>query len=165
MTITIENESSVKLDFDYEELIRTVVIGCMDFEKCPYEAEVNVLLTDNEVIHEINREHRGIDAPTDVLSFPMVDYQKPADFDPLEDASEDYFNFETGELVLGDIVISLEKVMEQAQNYGHSPRRELAFLVAHSMLHLYGYDHMEDEERSVMEDRQRRILDELGIRR
>ncbi len=165
MTITIENESSVKLDFDYEELIRTVVIGCMDFEKCPYEAEVNVLLTDNEVIHEINREHRGIDAPTDVLSFPMVDYQKPADFDPLEDASEDYFNFETGELVLGDIVISLEKVMEQAQNYGHSPRRELAFLVAHSMLHLFGYDHMEEEERSVMEDRQRRILDELGIRR
>lgn len=165
MTITIENESSVKLDFDYEELIRTVVIGCMDFEKCPYEAEVNVLLTDNEVIHEINREHRGIDAPTDVLSFPMVDYQKPADFDPLEDASEDYFNFETGELVLGDIVISLEKVMEQAQNYGHSPRRELAFLVAHSMLHLFGYDHMEEEERTVMEDRQRRILDELGIRR
>ncbi len=165
MAITIENESSVKLDFDYEELIRTVVIGCMDFEKCPYEAEVNVLLTDNEVIHEINREHRGIDAPTDVLSFPMVDYQKPADFDPLEDASEDYFNFETGELVLGDIVISLEKVMEQAQNYGHSPRRELAFLVAHSMLHLFGYDHMEEEERSVMEDRQRRILDELGIRR
>ena len=142
MTITIENESSVKLDFDYEELIRTVVIGCMDFEKCPYEAEVNVLLTDNEVIHEINREHRGIDAPTDVLSFPMVDYQKPADFDPLEDASEDYFNFETGELVLGDIVISLEKEMEQAQNYGHSPRRELAFLVAHSMLHLFGYDHI-----------------------
>ncbi|MBQ8637998.1 MAG: rRNA maturation RNase YbeY [Lachnospiraceae bacterium] len=165
MTIAIEHESAIKLDFDYEELIGRVVMGCMDFENCPYEAEVNVLLTDNEQIHEINREHRGIDAPTDVLSFPMVDYEHPADFDPLEDASEDYFNFETGELVLGDIIISLEKVLEQADNYGHSIQRELAFLVAHSMLHLFGYDHMEEEERAVMEERQRTILAELGINR
>lgn len=165
MTIAIENESSVKLDFDYEVLIEQVVMGCMDFEECPYEAEVNVLLTDNEVIHEINREHRQIDAPTDVLSFPMVDYETPSDFDWLEDASEDYFNFETGELVLGDIIISLEKVLEQAENYGHSSKRELAFLVAHSMLHLFGYDHMEEDERAVMEERQRTILAELGINR
>lgn len=165
MTITIESESRVKLDFDYEALIRQVIIGCMDFEKCPYEAEVNVLLTDNEQIHEINREHRNIDAPTDVLSFPMVDYRKPADFEPLEEASEEYFNYETGELVLGDIVISLEKVLEQAENYGHSVRRELGFLVAHSMLHLFGYDHMEEEERLVMEERQRAVLDGLGINR
>ena len=72
-------------------------MGCMDYEKCPYEAEVNVLLTNNEEIHKINKEYRGIDRPTDVLSFPMVDYDKPANFDPLENASEDYFNFETGE--------------------------------------------------------------------
>ncbi len=165
MTIAIENESSVKLDFDYEALIEQVVMGCMDYEDCPYEAEVNVLLTDNEVIHEINKEHRQIDAPTDVLSFPMVDYERPSDFDWLENASEDYFNFETGELVLGDIIISLEKVLEQAENYGHSIKRELAFLVAHSMLHLFGYDHMEEEERTAMEARQRTILDGLGIRR
>lgn len=165
MTITIENESEITLDFDYEAVIRQVVIGCMDYEKCPYEAEVNVLLTDNGPIREINREHRNIDAPTDVLSFPMVDYEKPADFEPLENASEDYFNFETGELVLGDIVISLEKVLEQSESYGHSRKRELAFLVAHSMLHLFGYDHMEDDERLVMEERQRAILAQLGINR
>ena len=87
MTITIENEASKELPFDYKALIERVVMGCMDYEKCPYEAEVNVLLTNNEEIHKINKEYRGIDRPTDVLSFPMVDYDKPANFDPLEDAS------------------------------------------------------------------------------
>lgn len=165
MTITIENESSVKLDFDYEALIRRVIAGCMDAEKCPYEAEVSVLLTDNEQIHRINLENRGIDAPTDVLSFPLVDYGSPADFSKLEDDSEDYFNFDTGELMLGDIVVSLEKVREQARAYGHSETRELGFLIAHSMLHLFGYDHIDEEERARMEDRQREILDGLGIHR
>lgn len=103
--------------------------------------------------------------PTDVLSFPMVDYEKPSDFDHVEDAVEDYFNPETGELMLGDIVISVDKVEEQAEKYGHSQTRELAFLVAHSMLHLCGYDHMVDEERLVMEDRQRQILDTRGYTR
>lgn len=84
MTITIENEASKELPFDYKALIERVVMGCMDYEKCPYEAEVNVLLTNNEEIHKINKEYRGIDRPTDVLSFPMVDYDKPANFDPLE---------------------------------------------------------------------------------
>ena len=78
MTITIENEASKELPFDYKALIERVVMGCMDYEKCPYEAEVNVLLTNNEEIHKINKEYRGIDRPTDVLSFPMVDYDKPA---------------------------------------------------------------------------------------
>lgn len=112
-----------------------------------------------------NKEYRQVDAPTDVLSFPMVDYEKPSDFDHVEDAVEDYFNPETGELMLGDIVISVDKVEEQAEKYGHSQTRELAFLVAHSMLHLCGYDHMVDEERLVMEDRQRQILDTRGYTR
>ena len=165
MTVSIENETDVTFDFPAEELIRQVVVGCLDYENCPYEAEVSVLLTDNEGIREINREQRDIDAPTDVLSFPMADYDKPADFEPLEEADADYFNPETGELMLGDIVISVEKVFSQAQEYGHTPRRELAFLVAHSMLHLFGYDHMEEEERADMERRQREILDGLGISR
>ena len=130
-----------------------------------YEAEVSVILTDNETIQEINREQRGIDSPTDVLSFPLVDYERPSDFDHVEDAVEDYFNPETGELMLGDIVISVDKVEEQAQKYGHSQKRELAFLVAHSMLHLCGYDHMEDEERLEMEQRQREILETRGYTR
>ncbi|EEG55022.1 rRNA maturation RNase YbeY, partial [Enterocloster asparagiformis] len=140
MTITIEYEAEKQLDLPYEDIIRDVVNESLDYEKCPYEAEVNVILTDNQAIQEINREHRQIDAPTDVLSFPMVDYEAPSDFDHVEDAVEDYFNPETGELMLGDIVISVDKVEEQAEKYGHSQTRELAFLVAHSMLHLCGYD-------------------------
>lgn len=165
MTITIEYEAEKQLDLPYEEIIRDVVNESLDYEKCPYEAEVNVILTDNQAIQEINREHRQIDAPTDVLSFPMVDYEAPSDFDHVEDAVEDYFNPETGELMLGDIVISVDKVEEQAEKYGHSQTRELAFLVAHSMLHLCGYDHMEEEERLLMEARQNEILERGGYTR
>ena len=171
MTVSIEYEAEKKLDLPYEKIIKEIVEASLDFEKCPYEAEVNLLLTTDEEIHQMNKEHRGnkeyrqIDAPTDVLSFPMVDYEKPSDFDHVEDAVEDYFNPETGELMLGDIVISVDKVEEQAEKYGHSQTRELAFLVAHSMLHLCGYDHMVDEERLVMEDRQRQILDTRGYTR
>ena len=114
MTISIEYEAEKKLDLPYEEIINDIVLASLDYEECPYEAEVNVILTDNDAIQEINREHRCIDAPTDVLSFPMVDYKVPSDFDHVEDAVEDYFNPETGELILGDIVISVDKVEEQA---------------------------------------------------
>ena len=165
MTVTIEYEAEKKLDLPYEEIIENVVNESLDYEKCPYEAEVNVILTDNEAIQSINQEYRQIDAPTDVLSFPLVDYETPADFDHVEDAVEDYFNPETGELMLGDIVISVDKVEEQAEKYGHSQARELAFLVAHSMLHLCGYDHMEDGERLVMETRQKEILERWGYTR
>ena len=165
MTITIENETETSFGFSEKELIEKVIMGCMDYEDCPYEADVNVLLTDNESIRQINLEQRGIDSPTDVLSFPMADFDTPADFEPLEEASEDYFNPETGELLLGDIVISTDKVFSQAEEYGHTPQRELAFLVAHSMLHLFGYDHMEEGEREEMERRQREILNGLGITR
>ena len=165
MTINIEYEAEKKLNLPYESIIEDVVNASLDYEKCPYEAEVNVILTDNEAIREINREQRQIDSATDVLSFPMVDYETPSDFDHVEEAVEDYFNPETGELMLGDIVISVEKVEEQAEKYGHSQTRELAFLVAHSMLHLCGYDHMEEEERLEMEERQRAILDTRGYTR
>ena len=165
MTVTIEYEAEKKLSLPYEEIIREIVEASLDYEECPYEAEVNVILTDNPSIQEINREHRQIDAPTDVLSFPLVDYGRPADFSHVEEQAEDYFNPETGELMLGDIVISVDEVEEQAEKYGHSQRRELAFLVAHSMLHLCGYDHMEEEERLDMEARQRAILDTRGYSR
>lgn len=165
MTINIEYEAEKKLELPYEDIIRDIVEASLDYEECPYEAEVNVVLTDNEGIREINRDYRQIDAPTDVLSFPMVDYETEADFGHVEDAVEDYFNPETGELMLGDIIISVDKVEEQAGKYGHSETRELAFLVAHSMLHLCGYDHMEEEERERMEQRQREILSGRGYER
>lgn len=164
MTINIENETEITLGIAYEEIIRRVVNAVMDFEQCPYEAQVDVLLTDNAAIREINREHRGMDAPTDVLSFPAVEYGKPADFEGLFERV-DCFHPETGELLLGDIVISLERVISQAEEYGHTRERELGFLVAHSMLHLFGYDHMEDCEREVMEQKQRMVLEGIGLRR
>ena len=164
MTITIDYETSKKLEFDYEDYIYRVIEKAMDYEACPYEAEINVLITDNEQIRQINAENRGIDAPTDVLSFPMIEYETPADFDVLEDMWE-VFHPETGELLLGDIVLSVDKIKSQANEYGHSVERELSFLVAHSMLHLFGYDHMEEEERAVMEQKQREILQQLSITR
>ena len=165
MTFEIENEVEISFDFDYKKVIQDVILQSLDYENCPYEAEVNVLLTGNDEIHEINLEQRQIDRPTDVLSFPMVDYYTPADFSHLEDGGDIYFHPETGELMLGDIIISVDKVLEQAEAYGHSQTRELAFLVAHSMLHLMGYDHMEEEERIDMERRQEEILNQLGIQR
>ena len=95
----------------------------------------------------------------------MIDFEKESDFSHVEEAVEDYFNPETGELMLGNIVISKERAKEQAEEYGHSVEREFAFLIAHSMLHLLGYDHMEDEERLVMEKKQREVLEMLGITR
>ena len=162
MTIAIEYEAEKKLELPFETIIREIVLAALDYEECPYEAEINVILTDNEAIRVMNKEYRGLDAPTDVLSFPLVDYNVPSDFNHVEDAVEDYFNPETCELMLGDIVISVDKVDGQAESYGHSQTRELAFLVAHSMLHLLGYDHMEEGERAEMERRQDAILESRG---
>lgn len=162
MTIAIEYEAEKKLELPFETIIREIVLAALDYEECPYEAEINVILTDNEAIRVMNKEYRGLDAPTDVLSFPLVDYNVPSDFNHVEDAVEDYFNPETGELMLGDIVISVDKVEGQAESYGHSQTRELAFLVAHSMLHLLGYDYMEEGERAEMERRQDAILESRG---
>lgn len=165
MTFQIDYETQKKLNLPFEEIVNTVILACLDYETCPYEVEVNVIFTDNEGIHQINREYRQIDSPTDVLSFPLVDYERPADFTHVEERSEDYFNPETGELMLGDIILSVDKIVEQAKAYGHSEKRELAFLVAHSMLHLMGYDHMEEQERQIMEGKQSEILEQLKITR
>jgi probable rRNA maturation factor len=162
MTLFFEEEGDLKLPLECEELAKKVIEAAIDYVDCPYEAEVNLLLTMNDEIHEMNRDFREIDRATDVLSFPMVDYVEAGDFDFLEDAAG-YFNPETGELMLGDIVISKEKVISQAEEYGHPVEREYAFLIAHSMLHLFGYDHMEEEERIVMETKQKEILEQLQI--
>lgn len=165
MTINIEKEVEVCFDFSEDEYVEKVILAAMDYVDCPYEAEINVLFTDNAGIHEMNREYREIDRPTDVLSFPMVEYSVAGNFDNLEEEQEDCFHPETGELLLGDIVLSYDKIKEQAAEYGHSQLRELCFLIAHSMLHLFGYDHMEEDEREQMEQMQRDILDGLQILR
>lgn len=165
MTILIEEETAVSFDFDYRTLADKVIVAACDAEQCPYEIEVNLTLVDNDRIRQINREYRHIDRPTDVLSFPMQSYEAPADFSHAEDCVEENFNPDTGELLLGDMVLSTEKIKEQAKAYGHSEVREFAFLILHSMLHLFGYDHESEQEREAMEQRQRIILDELGITR
>ena len=164
MTLYFEEEGKEELALPGEELAKKVAETVLEDAGCPYEAQVNLLLTDDTEIHKMNLEFRGIDRPTDVLSFPMIEYETPGTFDFLEDR-EDCFDPETGDLVLGDIAISKSRVIRQAEEYGHSVKREFAFLIAHSMLHLIGYDHMTDDERVVMEDRQRQALNTLGILR
>ena len=165
MTLFLENETGEDLPFDMEDTARLVCEQALEQEGCPYEVQVNLLLVDNESIRQMNRECRDIDRATDVLSFPNVDFETEGVLDIDADAEADYFDPDTGELILGDICISLDKVREQAEEYGHSLRREYAFLIAHSMLHLCGYDHMEPEEAARMEAKQEEILQTLGITR
>ena len=162
MTLFFEEEGELKLDLPCKELAEKVINAALDYVDCPYETEVNLLLTMNDEIREMNQNFRSIDRPTDVLSFPMIDYEEAGNFDFLEDVM-DAFHPESGELMLGDIVISKEKVISQAEEYAHSMEREYAFLIAHSMLHLFGYDHMEEDERIIMEQKQKEILKNLQI--
>ena len=165
MTFYVENETDRELPFSAEDMVKLVCEAVLEEENCPYEAQINVVLTDNEGIRELNREYRGIDRETDALSFPNVDFAREGVFEIDEDSEADYFDPDSGELILGDIMISVDKVFQQAESFGHSARREFAFLVAHSMLHLCGYDHMEDAERLVMEQKQEAILQGLNITR
>ncbi len=143
-TIILSNEQEkVKLTFTLKRLIKKAIVTALRYEKFDRSAEVSVTVVDNEAIREMNREHREIDRATDVLSFPMFD----EDFDDGEDA------------ILGDIVLSLEKAVEQSEAYGHSLKREVAFLTVHSVLHLLGYDHEEGKaEESEMFEKQEAIL-------
>ena len=164
MTLQIDYETDREIGIEYEELAKKVVQKVLDMEGCPYDAQVNLVLTDNEEIQRVNTVFREIAAPTDVLSFPMIPFETPADYAIVEE-DQSYFDLDTDELLLGDIMISVDKVFAQAEEYGHSVTREFCFLVAHSMLHLLGYDHMTPEEAVVMENKQRTALDELGITR
>ena len=142
---------------DEEELIKNVVETVLKEEGVVQELEVYITLTHNENIRKINAEHRNIDKPTDVLSFPM--------FEREEIPSLKEVNSESIETMLGDIIVSVEKVREQAEEYGHSFKRELAYLITHGMLHLLGYDHMIEEEKVVMRKREEEILAILDIKR
>ncbi|MCD7716879.1 MAG: rRNA maturation RNase YbeY [Lachnospiraceae bacterium] len=164
MTIDFQDESGGRLGIDLYETAQRVIEGAIDHMDCPYEVCIGLTVTDNEEIHQLNLEHRQIDAPTDVLSFPMIDFETPGEFDWLED-EDDCFDPESGELVLGDIVISADKVLEQADAYGHSVTREYAFLITHSILHLLGYDHMTASDAAEMEQIQKDILETLHITR
>ena len=165
MTFFVENETGEIFPFSIEETARRVCESVLEEEDCPYEVTVNLLLTDSEGIRELNREYRSTDQETDVLSFPNLDFARAGSFEIPEEKEADYFDPDTGELLLGDICICTDRMREQAESYGHSLRREFAFLVAHSMFHLCGYDHMEEADSRLMERKQEEILESLGITR
>ncbi len=164
MTILIDYETRRELGIDYASLANLVAEKILDMEGCPYEASVNLVLTDNEEIKRVNSQFRSVYSATDVLSFPMIPFERPGDYSVVE-ADDSYFDLDTGELLLGDIMISVERVFSQAEEYGHSVKREFCFLIAHSMLHLLGYDHMLPSEAEIMEHKQRTALEELDIKR
>lgn len=139
----------------HEELIQKAVEAALTYEEYPFDAEVEVLFASLEEIHEINKEQRGIDRPTDVLSFPMEEEPFNAEPDPT-----------TGAVFLGSMVLCPERAKSQAEEYGHSLEREIAFLTVHSILHLLGYDHeLGEEEEREMFLRQEEVLKGMGLTR
>ncbi len=142
-------------------LLEQVLEKGAELERLPFQAEVGLSFVDNEEIRTLNREQRGMDRATDVLSFPMLELTPGEATAPGPEETDP----ETGRVYLGDIVISTERAQEQAEEYGHSLQRELAFLTIHSLLHLLGYDHMEEEERKQMRSREEAVLSALGLTR
>ena len=165
MEVFYENETDEDFEFDAEKLTGIVAEEVLSSVKCPFPAEINILITNAEGIQKANSEFRNIDKVTDVLSFPGIEFESPSDFGKLKSQETDCFDPETGNLMLGDIMINIGRVHSQAKEYGHSEKREFAFLVAHSMLHLCGYDHMQPDEAKVMEAKQEAALQKLGIKR
>lgn len=157
MAEVVINNMQHRIDVDdrLEELIRKSVEMALNLEGVRSDLEVSVALVDNDYIRELNKTYRGKDAPTDVLSFPMLE---PGEVDDVSSEGE-------VEQLLGDIVISLEKAEEQAKSYGHSFEREVAFLVVHGVLHLLGYDHEIEEERKIMRQKEEEVLKALGLTR
>lgn len=163
MKIIFSDECGEDLGFDPEKTANDTVTAALSVEGFSLPAEVSVTLTHEEDVHELNKQYRGVDSTTDVLSFPLLTLTPGEDFSK-HDFSMD-LDPDTGNIPLGDIVLCLERIRSQAEEYGHSVRREYAFLICHSMLHLLGYDHMEEDERLLMEEEQRKIMDDLGISR
>ena len=153
MIFYIDKECDIEFSFDADAIAKAVVEMSLDYVKCPYDIEVSLLITDNEGIRDLNRQYRNLDKPTDVLSFPLIDFaggEEP----PVDEPQP----------MLGDIVLSLEQAAAQAEEFGHSFEREAAFLTVHSMLHLLGYDHVNSEEEDKeMRRRQREILERMGL--
>lgn len=151
MEVLIDNrQSKITINNEIENLVKEVCEECLKLEGRSLNYEISVSFVDNEEIRELNKTYRGKDKATDVLSFPMED-----DEILVEENSE--------EAILGDIVISAEKALEQSEDYGHSFEREIAYLTAHSMFHLMGYDHMTEEEKKIMRDKEKQIMKKLGI--
>lgn len=166
MMIEFDNRQD-KVDFSesVKNLIIQAVGASLKHEGFKEKYELSVVVTDNNGIREINREFRDIDRETDVLSFPMLEFEDGYSEEVEVEIDFEDKNPETGAVVLGDIVLSLEKAAAQSQEYGHSIEREVGFLTVHSCLHLLGYDHENEEDRNIMREKEEQILVEMGLTR
>lgn len=153
MTIDIDNRTTFVWGEKWEEIIKKAIWTSLELEEFSTECEISVSIVTNEEMQAINREFRNIDKATDVLSFPQLTFEEGE----IADVNE------KNEIVLGDIIISIDKAQQQAEEYEHSLEREVAFLTIHSMLHLMGYDHMEPEEEKEMIQKQKLILQKTGL--
>lgn len=165
--IYVDNrQEKINADEKLVDLLKNVIEFTLKEEEVDVDCEVSLLFVDNDEIREINNETRNIDRETDVLSFPMLDYEDKKVFKEMYKGYKfSQSDFDGNELVLGDIVLSLEKALEQSREFNHSFERESSYLVVHSVLHLLGYDHMEDEDKVVMRKREEEILNKLNITR
>lgn len=155
MTLLTDNRTDFEISGEIMEAVEKACLETLKYEEFDEDCEISLSFVTNEEIHQINRQFRNVDAPTDVLSFPQLTFEEGEEADVNEN----------GEIVLGDIIISVERAREQAEEYGHGLKREIAFLTVHSMLHLLGYDHMEKDEEEDMFRRQKEILEIAGIPR
>ena len=165
MTVNIEETGAGILpeEINAEQTASDLLNQVADLTGSAYELCCDVLLCDEDAIRELNRLHRGIDAATDVLSFPNLNFDAPCKWP--DELSDDLFEPDSGELMLGNIAVCKQKILDQASQYGHSVIREFAFLITHSLLHLCGYDHIDDADRMLMEETQEKILTNLDLTR
>ena len=165
--IFIDNrQNKIEVTRELENIIKEVIEYTLFEEKLFIDNEVSVIFIDNEEIRKINLEHRGIDKITDVLSFPMLHYPEKKVFkDAYIDYKFDQNDLYDEKLVVGDVALSLEKAKQQSEEFGHSFIRECAYLTVHSILHLLGYDHMEEAPKNIMRSREEEILNNFKISR
>lgn len=148
------NQNKIEVNEKLTLLIRTAIEKSLKLEQVDKPIEISVALVDNEKIQQLNLKYRKIDSATDVLSFPLVDNWKTWKPEPYEKT-----------MILGDIIISLERAVEQSNDYGHSLDREMAFLTVHGVLHLLGYDHDLDKKTELMRQKEEEVLSILGLER
>lgn len=161
-TVNILNrQRSVRIREDLKKAMVEAVEKVLDSEKFVHKAEVNIVLTGDRRIREMNRTYRGVDTPTDVLSFPMLEQENGGTTSP----GDDGFFLEDGRVMLGDVVISAERALEQSKEYGHAFEREMVFLTVHGTLHLLGYDHIKEKDAKRMRTKEKEVLNSLGIKR
>lgn len=166
--VNIENNTKKELNFNIDTLTKKVIKSVLLIEKVDLDVSVNVTIDNSSKVRNINKKERGIDKTTDVLSFPNIEFKKPANFKPYINKNEidvSIIDLTNKTIYLGDILINIDKVLSQSKMYGHSIKREYAFLLTHSMLHLLGYDHMNEKDEKKMFKKQDNILETININR